>query len=212
VGQSDRPVQQDAPSFFDDAGGDGGGGGNDGGGNDGGGGSCYPEPDESVGGDTCAEALDRGSLSFSASNHVTVSGNLWPEGDVDWYKVAFVDAPTPANCGMFKAKISFSQNPNDHFRFDVMLDNCTSQATCLTVTMPDGGTAADGGVPTGGLTSYTLDGLPACPCVAPGGPPSPTADNVFLCNDYSVTLRIRVFRTTGAPAVCENYELSIDNG
>ena len=209
VAQQDRP-QQDAPPFFEDA--TPGEGGASDGPPAGDGGPCYPEPDETTGGDTCADALDRGTLSFSASTHVTVSGNLWPEGDVDWYKVAFVDAPTPANCGKFKARIAFTQNPGDHFRFDAMLDNCTAGATCGTITAGDAGIPNDGGTPTGGLTAFSLDGLPGCPCVAAGGPPTPTTDNVHVCNDYSVTLRIRVFRTAAAPVVCENYELSIDNG
>jgi hypothetical protein len=210
VGQQDRPAQQDAPPFSEDA------AGGEGGTSDGpatpDGGPCYPEPDESTGGDTCAEALDRGSVSFSATTHLTISGNLWPDGDEDWYKVAFVDSPTAADCGKFKARIAFTQNPGDHFRFEPKLDSCTAQATCATVTVGDAGVpATDAGVPipAGGLTNFTLNGTPGCPCVPAG---STTSDNVHVCNDYSVTLRIRVFRTTGAPVLCENYELSIDNG
>ena len=209
VAQQDRPQQQDAPPFFEDASGGEGGSGGDGP-SVGDGGPCYPEPDESSGGDTCADALDRGSLSFSASTHVTISGNLWPDGDEDWYKVAFVDSPTPADCGKFKARIAFTQNPGDHFRFAPMLDSCTAVASCATVTAGDAGIIeTDGGAPASGLTDFTLDGAPGCPCLPPG---STTTDHVHLCNDYSVTLRIRVFRAAGAPVVCENYELSIDNG
>jgi hypothetical protein len=219
--QQDRPPQEDAPPFYQDAGpgddaaaGDGGATGDggeptDSGPGPDGGGPCYPEPDESTGGDTCAEALDRGALQLTTSTHVTVSGNLWPAADVDWYKVQFVDSPAPADCGKFKARIAFTQNPSDHFRFDVLLDNCTVQATCLSYSAADGGVAPDGGVAATGLTSFSLDGVGACPCVAAG---TPTTDNVFICQDYSVTVRIRVFRKEGAPVLCENYELSLDNG
>lgn len=219
VAQQDRGQQQDAPPFFEDANAEDGGtpdgttpgdGPVQSDGTTGDGGPCYPEPDETTGGDTCADALDRGTVDFTTTTHVTVSGNLWPAADVDWYKVIFKDDMSAANCGKFKARISFSQNPGDHFRFDVLSSDCTSQATCQTVTAGDAGVDLDGGMPTGGLTNYSLDGLPACPC-AVAATPSPTSDTVKLCNDYSVELRVRVFRKTGAPIVCENYELSIDN-
>ena len=212
VGQQDRAVQQDAPPFTGDSAPTEGGAGGDGPVTPDGG-PCYPEPDESQGGDTCADALDRGSLSFSATTHLAISGNLWPDGDEDWYKVAFVDAPTAANCGKFKAHITFTQNPGDHFRFEPKLDSCNADATCQSASVGDAGVPPnDAGVvpmPTGGLTDFTLNGVPGCPCVPSG---TTTTDNVHVCNDYSVSLRIRIFRATGAPVVCENYELSIDAG
>jgi hypothetical protein len=164
-----------------------------------GGGTCFPEPDESAGGNSCAAAIDKGTLSDVASAHLSIVGNIWPDCDVDWYKVHFEDSPDDAGgCDKFNVRIGFAQNPGTRYRFDVVLDDCAAVPTCTT------------GVTTG-LTSFTWDDSGECPCVAVTTDPPNTTDGVHICTDHSVTLRVRVYRASGA-AVCENYELTLDNG
>ena len=113
----------------------------------------------------------------------------------------FQDDPAPTNCGKFKAAISFKENPDDQYRFQVLLDDCSTLATCQTGSQMEG------------ATNFTFDGAPGCPCVTPSAqPPSPTQDGVHLCLDYTSTVRIRVFRKPGAPATCATYVLSVTNG
>ena len=164
------------------------------------GGECMPDNEEGFGNNTCADAVTEGNLSDAASSHLSVLANLWPDGDEDWYRVAFVDtADTPGICDKLNIRIAFAQNPGDRYNFDVMLDNCTDPPSCA-----DGEQAV-------GLTTFSYTDDFACPCVAAADPPN-TTDTTHICIDHSVTLRIRVYRVIGAPVVCESYELSLDNG
>jgi hypothetical protein len=181
-GQKDGPPQDDA------------GGGDDGG-------SCTVDDDEGFGNNDCAAAIDKGSLTDASSSHLSIIANLWPAGDVDWYKVTFVDtADTAGVCDPFAIRIAFAQNPGNNYLFDVSADDCTSAPTCST-----------GEVATG-LTTFDYNDKGACPCVAGGADPPATDATTHLCIDHTMTLRIRVYRVVGAPVVCESYELSIDNG
>jgi hypothetical protein len=216
AGQPDRSPQQDAPPFFqdtaplpdgfvaDDA------GGLDGSATDAvaqhdagqsdGGGTCYPEPDESAGGDTCPDAIDKGSLTDLQSSHLAITANLWPAGDVDWYKVTFIDSPDDNDaCDKFNARIAFSPtgNPGGNYAFDVFLADCATPPVCAT--------AGDSNT---GITSFEWDDSGECPCMAD---PNATKEGGHVCVSHSMTLTIRVYRVAGS-AVCENYELWLDNG
>lgn len=216
-GQADLGVQQDAPPFFqdtaprpdgyqedggqDDAAVVGDGGAQlDGGTTSLDAGTCYPETDEALGGDTCADAVDKGTVSDLTSNHVLLTGNLWPGGDVDWYTITFVDSPDDAQaCDKFKAKLSFTANgnPGGVFAFDVLLGDCQTSPVC--------GTAGDKNT---GITVFEWDDSGECPCNAD---PVNTIPDVQVCVDHSMVLKVRVFRVSGSPA-CVNYELALDNG
>lgn len=181
-GQKDGPPQDDA------------GGGDDGG-------ACTPDDDEGFGNDDCAAAVDKGSLTDASSSHLGIVANLWPAGDVDWYKVSFEDTPDTAGvCDPFSIRISFAQNPGDAYLFDVVADDCTAAPTCATGELATG------------LTTFDYNDKSACPCVAGGADPPATDANTHICVDHSMVLRIRVYRVVGAPVACESYELSIDNG
>jgi hypothetical protein len=208
-GKPDRAEQVDAPPFNEDAGaqddanpGDGpapdGPVQQDAAGGDGG--TCSPEADEAVGGDTCVDAIDKGSLTDLTSSHLVISGNLWPAGDVDWYKVTFVDTADDAQaCDKFNARIAFTAtgNPGGRYAFDVLLGDCATAPTC--------GTAGDSNLAT---TDFKWDDSGECPCNAD---PVNTIPNVKVCVDHSMVLKLRVFRVSGSP-ICETYELALDNG
>jgi hypothetical protein len=180
-GQKDGPLQDDAATQ-DDAG------------------SCTPDDDEGFGNNDCAAAVSKGELTDATSSHLSIVANLWPAGDVDWYKVSFKDtADTAGVCDPFNVRISFAQNPNDSYLFDVLADDCTTAATCAT------------GERNTALTTFDFNDKFACPCV-PAATPSATDANTHICVDHSMVLRIRVYRVIGAPVACESYELSIDNG
>jgi hypothetical protein len=164
------------------------------------GGTCYPEPDEASGGDTCTDAIDKGNLTDLASSHLVISGNLWPAGDVDWYKITFVDSPDDGQvCDKFNARIAFTAtgNPGGRYAFDVLLGDCATPPRC------DG--VGDSNLAT---TELKWDDSGECPCNAD---PVNTIPNVKVCVDHSMVLKIRVFRVSGTP-ICENYELALDNG
>jgi hypothetical protein len=213
-GKPDRAQQEDAPPFNEDTGPLPDGFQDDGGPRDGpapdgfvqqdagggDGGTCTPEADEAVGGDTCVDAIDKGTLSDLTSSHVVVSGNLWPAGDVDWYKITFVDSPDDAQaCDKFNARIAFTANgnPGGRYAFDVLLGDCVTAPVC--------GTAGDSNLAT---TEFKWDDSGECPCNAD---PVNTIPNVKVCVDHSMVLKIRVFRVSGSP-ICETYELALDNG
>jgi hypothetical protein len=182
----DGPASFDGPAPQDGGSGDGG--------------TCTPEADESKGGNTCSDAIDKGSLSDLASSHLAISGNLWPANDVDWYKITFVDSPDDGQtCDKFNARIAFTAtgNPGNRYAFDVMLGDCTTAPVC--------GTTGDSNLAT---TEFKWDDSGECPCSAD---PVNTLPNVKVCVDHSMVLKIRVFRVSGSP-ICENYELALDNG
>jgi hypothetical protein len=167
---------------------------------DGDGGTCTADQDEGFGNNDCASAVNKGSLTDATSSHLSIVANLWPAGDVDWYKVSFVDSPETAGvCDKLNIRIGFAQNPGDRYLFDVVADDCTDAPSC-----GQGEQAA-------GITDFTYTDDFACPCVEQATPPA-TTDGTHICVDHSMTLRIRIYRVVGAPAICENYELSIDNG
>jgi hypothetical protein len=163
-------------------------------------GGCAPEADEALGGDTCLDAINKGSFSDLASNSTTITGNLWPAGDVDWYKITFVDSPDDNGAAdKFNAKIAFTAtgNPGSAYAFDVLLDNCSSAPVC--------GTTGDSNLAT---TVFEWNAVNENPCNAD---PVNTVPGRQVCVDNSMILRIRVFRLSGTP-VCENYELKVENG
>jgi hypothetical protein len=186
-GSTRADAQRDAPPFSDDGG-------------EGDGGTCTPDEDEGFGNETCEEAVTKGNLTDAASSHLSIVANLWPAGDVDWFRVAFEDtADTAGVCDKFNIRIAFAQNPGARYLFDVVADDCTSQPSC-----------AEGELPTG-LTTFSYTDDANCPCVEAATPPG-TDDNTHVCVDHSMVLRIKVYRVVGAAAICEQYELSIDNG
>lgn len=180
-GQRDGPLQDDA-AVQDDAP------------------SCTADQYEGFGNNVCAEAVDKGSSTDASSSHLSVVANLWPAGDVDWYRVSFVDTPEAAGvCDKLNIRIRFAQNPSNRYRFDVAADDCTGAPTC------------GQGEQATALTEFTYTDDFACPCVE-AATPSATTDTTHLCVDHSMALRVRVYRVVGAPVECEDYELSLDNG
>ncbi len=146
---------------------------------------------------SCVLAQDLGGLPDDGSRIVVV-GNLWPEGDEDWYKVTATDdvnEDLEDNCDRFHFKVEFSQNPAG-LLLDVYVDGCTGEKVdCTNDTEYEHRydfTDDQGGQPIG-----------QCPCsVDP-------QEGMTVCSAENKVFFIRVH---GPTASCDNYELTITNG
>ncbi len=155
---------------------------------------CPDDLSESSGGDSCGAAIDLGTLTDSLAASLTITGNLAPDGDEDWYVVEFDDAAdADGSCDPFHAQIYFSTNPNQDVVFDVLAPGCL---------------AGDGFCGSGGATAVTEFDWSGgeCPCrtTTPGS-------GEISCSDQSMTVILRVYRATGL-AVCDDYVIELSNG
>jgi hypothetical protein len=164
---------------------------------------CQVDMAESSTSSQCVGAPDSGSVADDAPSMITLTGNIVPVKDEDWFQIHAVDTPeADGGCDKFHVKIAFAANPGMQFRFDVFFDDCMTPAGCPGMNETNTG-----------LTEYEFDanndpgGGNECPCNN-----GATAPNVHKCTDNSQTLRIRVYRTMAAPLSCEDYKLLVTNG
>jgi hypothetical protein len=151
--------------------------------------------------ETCQAAQDLGALLDVNAEEIKVTGNIWPEGDEDWYKVNARDdlnEDLEDNCDQFHFSAVFTQNPGGKLLFDVYVDGCdVIHQECLGDTHYERAydfTGDDDGVVIG-----------QCPCYE---------DNrgaATICADESKVIYIRVHAPEG-DETCDNYELTISNG
>jgi hypothetical protein len=152
----------------------------------------------------CQGAVPAGTVTDAMASMITLTGNIVPAGESDWYQIVSTDTPdADGACDPYDLKIGFTMdgNPMSQFRFDVVYDDCTTPASCSGM-----GETPDG------LTSYDFSAQGdvnggECPCyngnTMPGG---------HKCSDNSQTLRIRVYRVMSAPLTCDNYKILVSNG
>jgi hypothetical protein len=171
-------------------------------GNGGDGCECQQDSAESSATSQCAGAAPAGMVLESPAGMVTLSGNIVPLGDEDWYQVQAIDTPDANGaCDMYHLQIKFTANPADQFRFDLVYDDCSTAVGC-----------ASGEGPTG-LTTYDFavtgdpNGGTECPCTN-----GATTASLHKCKDNSQTLRIRVYRKDTAQLSCDAYSLLVTNG
>ena len=148
---------------------------------------CTPgDAHEALGGDSCTDAIDLGSL-FDDGTVRTVSGNALEAGDEDWYVFLAADdyiEDLATGADDWSVDIHFTVNEGDAFRMTVHKGSCDA---VLCEDEP------------GGYTEYT-DGVDQTPC---GG----LANE---CADDTVPFFIRV---VGEDADgCQGYTLSLKNG
>ena len=149
---------------------------------------------------SCQPAYDLGGLPDDGSE-IKVSGNLWPEGDEDWFKVSATDdlnEDLADNCDNFHFKVIFSQNPGNNLLFDIYVDGCEGdKVDCLDDVEYEHNynhTGLQGGQPYG-----------QCPCSAD------SQEGMTICSDETKVFYIRVHGPTGM-ASCDAYELTLTNG
>jgi hypothetical protein len=148
-------------------------------------------------GGSCSAAYNLGTLTDNPGTYLTVTGNIVPSGDEDWYRVTVTDdADTSAD--EFEFEVVFTTNPGTALRFDVYRGSC-STLWCSGV--PD-------------CSSWYTDFRASVSGEIRGE--SPCHDSTTpgygynRCVDNGTTYYIRVYRATGS-TVCSSYTLRISN-
>jgi hypothetical protein len=156
---------------------------------------CADDATESVAGngDTCPSTISSGTLAEGAST--SISGKIATVGDEDWYQFTFTDAADAGGgvCDPFRPNISFSSNPGSAYRFQVYNVDCTTYSTCSGTSLTS-------------FVYYSGASTDHC-CYTPANP----GPGLQSCSNQSVTVRIRVIRST-ATASCNTYTLLVKNG
>ena len=165
---------------------------------------CEAEEDlyEAFGGDSCLAPVDAfGNLTDNPSSVLSVSGNVVPLYDEDWYLFHAVDLPdVDGDCDPFDVAVFFSSNPDDRFRFEVYHPSCNG----FDWTHPETGQYTACGT---NLTSFDWEVTGECPCV---NDPAPT-EGYSECTDNSFDFLLRVYQVSG-PDDDSSYTVSITNG
>ncbi|GMV43579.1 MAG: hypothetical protein AMXMBFR64_52950 [Myxococcales bacterium] len=160
---------------------------------------CECKWDATEGGtDGCNAAVDKGTIDDTGQT-VTVTGNVVPSGDVDWYKVTAKDL-VDTTCDNFYVRVRFTSNPNNAFVFDVFRGGCSSTNQICNGT-------TDHTWQTDFATGTGTTAKGECPCV-----PSPGVTGKNICSDNTAVFYVRVYRGTGKPVTCDNYTLELTNG
>jgi hypothetical protein len=136
----------------------------------------------------CADATILYEVVDHPGGRVTVSGNLVPEGDKDWYQVTGIDNydddETVDQCDDYHINIKFNPAPPTGVFMIVAEDYCTY----FDPELPDR------------YTEYDFTPDDQCPCT------------VDTCAAEDHTFYIRVFQLAGTPLTAEPYTLEITNG
>lgn len=157
---------------------------------------CEVESTESAS-TTCENAYNLGNIPDDGTK-ITISGNIVPEGDSDWYKFNAVDSPD-TTCDSFSVDVRFAVNPSGVFRFAVYKGSCDGPVFCnneneyaqwYTDFRSGTGSSARG----------------ECQCRATNEP------GYNICNDDTSTFYVRVYRAAGSTLNCDNYTIEISNG
>ncbi len=162
---------------------------------------CKEDSGESSG-DTCNSAADLGILLDSGAT-TSISGNIVPEGDSDWFKFTATDL-LDVDCDKLNIEVVFVDNPDGQFVFDVYRGSCNG-----------GDNLCIGADAFSWATNFYQGGLGECPCHPT---PSYTSDDIVpapagnLCKDQSATFWVRVYRSSGKPVSCSTYKIQVSNG
>ena len=184
---------------------------------------CQPVSEDGTSGNSCGNSilLSPASLSDAGTgSETTVSGNLAPLSDEDWYKFDAVDAAdvvigTELVGGVskdiledhFHVVITFLQNPNSQFAFDVYMGGCNqTNKICDRQTQFDYSTWGKWGSATS-TDPYRIGQAP-CARIAD------SREGKNNCETDTKTFYIRVYRAgvAGQTPTCQPYELKISNG
>ena len=149
---------------------------------------CGEDSYEASGGDTCLAAVGLGTIADNPGGYITVTGNIAPSGDEDWYVVSATD-DTDTTGDEYYVEAYFQTNPGG-LVLDVYKGSCSDSSPCTGVadcfnwyTDFFDGSLGEWGCGSGQLNS---------------------------CSDNSKSYYIRVRRASGS-ASCSNYTLRISN-
>jgi len=88
-------------------------------------------------GNTCAQAVDLGTLSDAGSGSTrSISGRIVPDSDQDWYKVRVVDTQDTGDLSnpgrdRFNVRVRLTNPVDGSIRLNVYWGSCSTQITCL---------------------------------------------------------------------------------
>lgn len=156
-------------------------------------------------GDTCAAAIDLGSVSDAGAGAMMVAtGNALPAGREVWYRVRAVDS-ADTTCDNFHFRAQLTVNPGAAFEVAVIRGVCGDAISC---DPPSGGPQVDYSWSTD--FRATIGGMLAgeCPCSSAAR----TNDDISSCSDNSADYLVRVRRVSGAAPACMQYTLEVSNG
>ncbi len=130
---------------------------------------CQQDANDNTG-NTCAQAVNLGTISDSSTTALTVSGRIVPGTDVDWYKFTatdVADSGTLANPGMDKlhVRVKFLTPTDGSLRVQVQRTSCAG-------TDPYDPPCANGAIDYRWFTNFSNQTTQRgeAPCVTPGSP------------------------------------------
>ncbi|HEY3358550.1 MAG TPA: choice-of-anchor D domain-containing protein [Polyangia bacterium] len=143
-----------------------------------------------TGGADCSHAVNLGTVADNGAS-VSVSGNLVPDGDEDWYQVTATNPSWASGCNPFLVDIRLTVNTNNVFRVDVYRGACVTGGLCANV------------------ADQVVDGFSECPCLNATNP----GPGYQQCLDHGNPYMIRVYRVPATQVRCtDTYTLTIKNG
>ena len=138
---------------------------------------------------TAATSMSPETLRDIDGLSATVTGNIAPTSDEDWYKFNATDA-TAAACDNYHVRITLDGPPGQVF--DVYRGGCNlSDRDCSSAKV------------------YDFDVNGECPCVDTEGD---TNDTTGICSDNSSWYYVRVHQLPNTAGTCSPYTLTVSNG
>jgi hypothetical protein len=171
---------------------------------------CDGLTDESLEGDqapnTCGMAQELGGLpdNVAGGSNIQVSGNLWPTGDEDWYKVTATDdvnEDLEDGCDSFHFAARFDRNPGA-LVMDIYTTSCAPESIECRAT--DAFNHYYDYQVAGG------QGPGQCGCRGTDAASSQAGFN--FCSADTKTFYIRVYAGPASVDTCETYQLTLSNG
>gem|GEM_PF-1730366 len=194
---------------------------------------CYVDQNELQGlGNACGTGSIKPSKEYLCdidSEAVTVTGNVVPIGDVDWYTFVAVDGAedTGTGCDEFYASVRFTSNPGGQYAFQVYKNTCAAgNAACPEDQRDNFSFRTDMREDTPGtcgtwdpqVAGVEYDPNPTCykghcPC-DPIDAPVNVHEGRNYCYLEDVRFYVKVYRREGYNdnATCEPYVLEFSNG
>jgi hypothetical protein len=152
---------------------------------------CAQESTESTS-TACGSAHNLGSFPDDGTRR-TISGNIVPSGDSDWYTFTAPDS-SDSSCDTYHVDVRFTSNPGSVFRMDVYRGSCSDTDPCLNES-----SAYDW------YSDYSSGGKGECPCN------NGAVNGVNVCQDRSSAFFVRIFRASGTTVTCDSYTIEVSN-
>ena len=155
-------------------------------------------------GDTCAEAVTLQDVVDYPGSRETVTGNLVPAGDEDWYEITGVDITAGDEdvdqCDNYNVEIKFNPPAPAGVFMTVALDACAA----VNPNCPERYSVYN--YSTNFTSGAGTNRLGECECRAAN------TQGYNICSKEDHTFYIRVHRLAGNPVTAEPYTLEITNG